>query len=333
VIRPSVAALATALLVAGGLAPAPAYADSFTDADFYSGGSGGASGGEPCSNVVDYTQMPLRPLVANEPPVTGTSKTAGTLVLNSDFSDVIHYDSTMTSTARFVAGPGQPATLSLQGAGSVAVTTDKPVSECRVHSEAMMEVDFELTVTAPSLVDARVRTTGSGGRGSLQVFADGDPDGSSLRLESAAAGTSTGRLLLLPGQYAGYLGVYSEYTGSVAASGASTLDVEAVLRLLGERIGKVEGKGAKYVTLPGGRTCSDGKVPVSITTKRKRVEDIRKVEFFVGDKRVKRVSEPKKGKAVTLRAPLGEDVSVRAVVTLDNGKVKDVRADYVACSA
>lgn len=331
-IRPSVAALATAILVvAVGLVPATVYADSFAGTDHYSGGEAYNSGGVPCSNVDASSQTPLRPLVPNGPPLTGSSKTAGDMVLNSDFSDVIHYDTTVTSTATYVAGPGQPATLSLQGTGSVAVTTDKPVSQCRVNSEGFMEVDFELTITAPSLLDARVRTTGTGGSGGLQAYADGDPDGPSMRLDSTAPGASTGRLLMSPGKYAGYLSVASEFTGSVAGSGTSTIDVEAVLRLIGERLGKVEGKGAKYVTLPSTRTCADGKVAATVTTKRKRAEDISKVEFFVGDKRVKRISEPKKGKAVKLRAAFDEDVSVRAAVTLDNGKVKDVRADYLAC--
>jgi hypothetical protein len=321
VIRPYAAVLATVVLLAAGLAsPTPAYADDFTGATYYSGGSGGASGVEPCSNVDASSRTPLRPLVANGPPLTGASKTAGTLVRDSDFSDVINYDTTVSSTASYVAGPGQPATLSLQGIGSVRVTTDKPTSACRLDSEAFMELAFELTVTAPSLFDARVRTTGAGGSGGLQVFAEGDSDGPAMRLNSTAAAASSGRLVLPPGQYGGYLSVSSEF-----------IDVEAVLRLLGERIGKVEGKGARYVTLPSGRSCADGKVAVTVTTKRKRAEDIRKVELFVGDKRVKRVSEPKKGKAVKLRAPLGEDVSVRAAVTLDNGKVKTVRAGYVAC--
>jgi hypothetical protein len=333
VIRPSAAVLATTVFLASGWAlPGVAYADAFTDTDYYSGGGGGASGPEPCSNVDASSQTPLRPLVPNGPALTGSSKSAGDLFRNSDFSDVIHYDTTVSSTARYVVGPGQPATLTLQGNGSVAVTTDKPTSACRVASEAFMEVDYELTVTAPSLLDASVRTTGAGGRGHFGFRGEGFPNNASLVLDNDTADTtSTGRVFLPPGQYSGYLSVSSDYTGSVAASMASTIDVQAVLHLLGERVGEVTGKGAKYVTLPDGRTCSDGRVPAALTTKRKRVDDISKVEFFVGDTRVKRVTKPKKGKAVSLKAPIAEDVSVRAEVTLDNGKVKVVQAGYVAC--
>ena len=78
----------------------------------------------------------------NGPLLSGTSRSAVELVRKSDVADVIHYDRTVTSTASFVAGPGPAATLSLQGTGTVPVTTGEPSSACRVKTEGFMEVGF-----------------------------------------------------------------------------------------------------------------------------------------------------------------------------------------------
>ena len=134
-----------------------------------------------------------------------------------------------------------------------------------------------------------------------------------------------------PGQYRGYLFVASEQAGSVAGSLSSAMEVRAVLYLPGERLGEIAGSGGRCVTLPGGRTCSDGAVPAVVPAMAQRVYDVWKVELFVGYQRFHRVTEPKEGKAVSLRAPLYEDVIVRAEVSLDHGKVKVVGACYVAC--
>lgn len=332
-LRPRAALQAVVLVTVGALLPAPAGASDVTDVLLYNGANSANTSAEPCTNAPQPPASISAPVPADGGPVARTSLLTGDLLRNSNFSDAMHYELRVSAEGRLTTLGGQPATLSLHGRGAVDVDAAVDPSACRLSADTFIGMEYALAVTTPLILQATVRTTGEQGGGAFTVNRVGSGN-LELSLDGRAGQSSSiGRVLLPNGQYDGYAEVLTAYAGSTSDTYVSTADIDVVFHRPGERLTKISGAGKKYVRLPGSRTCPSGGTTVKVTGSAKRAGQIAKLELFVGDKRVKRVSNPKKGKAYELKGSAAADVSVRAVVTLDNGRTKSVRSSYVACTA
>ena len=100
----------------------------------------------------------------------------------------------------------------------------------------------------------------------------------------------------------------------------------------------MSGKGKKYVTLPSARSCATHSINASVIGKKQRADQIKQINVFVNDAKVKKVKTPDKGDAVTIPVADDQAADVRAEVKLfpskkgKPGKVVEVTASYEACS-
>ena len=222
--------------------------------------------------------------------------------------------------------------------GSVSATASKPVSGCNVYafSGGNLEADF-------SVAQAGFLTVTSEGRGKAYGFFSvaSVPDGDTYvyNIGQGSKFDAEETVYLPAGSYVGTFSSYSLFDTNVTVPNTpARVDITATFDVAGSQTVAPVGKASKYVTLPGSRSCATDSLDATVTPKSKRAAKIKKVTFYVNDKRAKKVSKPAKGTVV--KVPVVDDVAaeVRAVVVEVKkpngkpGKESEVTASYAPCS-
>ena len=123
------------------------------------------------------------------------------------------------------------------------------------------------------------------------------------------------------GSYVGTFSAYSLFdTNVTVANTPARVDLKATFDVAGSQTVAPVGKASRYVALPGSRSCATDSLDATITPKSKRAAKIKKITFYVNDKRAKKVRKPAKGSVV--KVPVVDDVAaeLRAVVVEVKGR-------------
>ena len=336
------ALVAASLTVAPPAHAAPVFTDAQTHLDFF----GGASSYAPvnpvtCNNVPSGGTEPDIPVVENGPAVTGSTSASATFTNSGNAADTATGVASATGTGKVSSVGGNLSTIDLSVTSNAQLNNALGTSaDCVRYIYSGIDLDFEFTVTQPGFLNLTTKNT-SGNYGEVYIYqyVAGGPGG--VYVDAYGNGlkfNSTMRTFLPAGTYRGYFEgeVYKRSTSSYAISGTTVAHGD--FHVAGSQTAAVSGKGKKYVTLPAGRSCAAHSLTPTITSKKKRANQVKQVRFLVNDRVVKKVRTPDKGDIITL--PIADDVTadVTAVVKLfpkrkgKPAKELEVSSSYEACS-
>jgi hypothetical protein len=338
-----VAASALALATLA-IAPPASAAPVFTDADTHLDpfGEYSSSGPAACTVVGVNDANPDVPMVENGPAASAAASSSATFANTGTPSDTGTWAAQSTATGKVTSIGGNVNTLDFASQGSFSLANALGTSaSCYRGGYAGVSFDFTFTVTQAGFLHLNFKNAGAFSYGEVYIYQD-LPSGQYPYLyhygESSKFNDNT-TVLLPPGTYKGdFEGEsYVESRFSSTAGNVST-SVHGQFSVAGAQTAPVTGKAKKYVTLPAARSCATHSINASVIGKRKRADQVKQVNVFVNDAKVKKVKTPDKGDAVTI--PVADDVAaeVRAEVTLfprkkgKPGKVVKVTASYEACS-
>jgi len=326
------------------IAPAAVAAPVFTDADTHLDpfGSTYSTGPVACTSVSVPDAHADVPIAENGPAVSATANSSATFGNTGTPTDTGTWTAQSAATGKVTSVGGNPNTFDFTSQGSYALSNALGTSvDCGRGGYAGVDLEFTFTVAQAGFLHLNLKNSGLNSYGEVYIYQD---NGASQEPYVDHYGYSTKfnatvDVLLPPGTYKGYFEgesyVYNQKS-SVAGSVATT--VHGDFNVAGSQTQAVSGKGKKYVTLPGARSCATHTVAASITGKKKRADQIKQVTFFVNDHKVKKVKTPDKGDAVSIPVADEDTADVMAEVKLfprkkgKPGKVVEVSASYEACS-
>jgi uncharacterized membrane protein len=339
----SAMALAT-LAIAVPAQAAPVFTDAQTDLDpFSSAYSYAYVGPNDCGYVSVGGTEPTVPVVENGPAASASTSASGTYTNTSIPGDTGTGTSSASGTGKVTSVGGDLSTMDLSVTSAAQVTNAVGSStECIREMDAGVDLEFEFTVTHPGFLTLTTKNTGSA-YGDAYIYSydplnttDSEPyadiSGNGLKFNA------TTKVYLPAGTYRGDLDGESYKYSKSSYSVAGTSTMHATFNVAGSQTEAVSGKGKKYVTLPSAWSCATHSINASVIGKKKRADQIKQVNVFVNDAKVKKVKTPDKGDAITIPVADDQTADVRAEVTLfprqkgKPGKVVQVTASYEACS-
>jgi hypothetical protein len=342
--RPSnrLAAMASTALVAGALtlsvAPSASAAPVFIDVDttMATDAAIGQSGGCVLSNVIspDVTG----PVIENGPPTVQSA--SGTSTSSSGGNPDASISTSGTGSASLKSVGGLPTAIDFTSSGSVSIDTVGATSACTYSAYTQHDFYFHFTLSQPGIL--HLDTKSSKGAYSYVYLYQVDPTTSDdpyynhYGFGSRFSGQD--EVYLPPGDWYGQFYAEAYASANADKSVSTTSQIHATFHAVGSQTEAVAGKGKKYVTLPGARSCATQTVDTAVTGKRKRADKIKQVTYFVNDHKVKKVKTPDKKDSVKLAVAPELAAEVRVEVKLfpkkkgRPAKTYEVRASYEACS-
>jgi hypothetical protein len=335
---------ASLLLTAAPAHAAPVFTDAETDLDPFSGGYSYAyAGANDCNYTPTGGSEPAIPVVENGPAVSGSTSGSVTYNNTSIPGDTATGSGSATGTGKVTSVGGNLATMDLSVTSNAQLTNALGTStECIRNMNSGIDLDFEFKVTSAGFLTLTTKNTGTAyGEVYVYQYDASAPNDTTPYVDNYGNGlkfNSTTKVYLPAGTYRGYFeGSSYKYSKSSYSMGGTTT-AHAEFHVAGSQTEAVSGKGKKYVTLPGSRSCATHNLAAKITGKKKRADKIKQVTFFVNDAKVKKVKTPDKGDTVTIPVADDQIADVVAEVKLfpkkkgKPGKVVEVRASYEACS-
>ena len=343
-IRPRLrlAAIASTTLMAGaltlaGAAPvhaAPVFVDADTTMDTDAGI--GQSGVCVLSNVI--TPDVTGPVVENG--ASTSQSAAGTSIATNGGNPDASISTSGTATANLKSAAGSPTTMDLTSSGSASIDVVGATSACMYSAYTEHDFEFHFTVSQPGILHVNMKS--SKGAYSYLGLSQVDPttpdDPYYYHYGFGPRFNGTDDIYLPAGDWYGEFYAENYVSGTTDRSVTSTTQIHAQFNVAGSQTQAVSGKGKRYVSLPGARSCATHTVDTAITGKRKRADKIKQVTYFVNDKKVKKVKTPDKGDSVKLSVGDETAAEIRAEVKLfpakkgRPGKVYEVSSSYEACS-
>jgi hypothetical protein len=335
-------ALAT-LAIAPAATAAPVFTDAQTVLDPFAGGYSyvGTGGSGTCGYTPTGGAEPDVPVVENGPAASATTSGSTTFTSSAVPGDTATGSGSASGTGKVTSAGGNLATMDLSVSSNAQLNNALGTSaNCVREAYAGIDLDFEFTVTQPGFLTLNTKNTGNVyGEVYVYHYVAGSPDepyvdnyGNGLKFNA------TTKVYLPAGTYRGYFEgeAYRYSQSSYAVAGTTTAHGE--FHVAGSQTEAVSGKGKKYVTFAGARSCAAHTLGASVTSKKHRADQVKQVTFFVNDAKVKKIKTPDKGDTANL--VIADDVTadVRAEVKLfprkkgKPGKVVEVSASYEACS-
>jgi hypothetical protein len=230
-------------------------------------------------------------------------------------------------------------TLDFAVQGTARIVNALQSTPCQRFLQADVSLHFEFAVTRPGFLYLSMRNTGATyGEVSLHPSPQTSIGAGLTHSGYGLSFNETLRIPLAAGTYSGVLhGSAASYATS-AADHAGTTTVHGSFTEAGASTRGAAGKGLKYATLAGARSCADHSVAASVTDRRHRARHIKTISVLVNGQRVQKVGSPRRGAVLTI--PVSDDVAadVRVEVTLRpsvkgrRGKVLTTSAAYEACA-
>ena len=298
-----------------------------------------SSGGTTC----DASSYGLEPAIADGVPVLenagpATASFTGHVDTTENGNPVGRATVAVTARASLSSVGGVPTTIDVGISGSGQLPPS-PSGGCQRQVRVGTTTSFSFHTPVSGYLTFTMAHAGlSNGRVSISPKS-GSLGGGDSASTTDAPGTSTSRIFLAAGDYAGSIDAASAVSTAVPnATGSFT--AHGVFTPSGAQTVPISGKAAKYVALPGAVSCGTGQLTPAITAKKKRAGKIRDLTFYLGEQKVTKVKHPKKGQVVALPVPGTAPAELRVVVTLDpKGKGKgrkpktaEATASYEACS-
>lgn len=301
------------------------------------------SSGANCTSVpVNDSGLDV-PVLENGPTATATASSSATYGNTATPSDTGTWSSQATATGKVTSVGGNPGTLDFSTASTYALTNALGTSPaCTRGGYAGIDLDFAFTVTQAGFMHLTFKNTGPQSYGEVYIESPNVPGISdNPYFDHYGYGrtfNTTSTIYLPAGTYSGYFEGESYVRQVYSASGSSSTSVHAQFTVAGSQTAAATGKGKKYVTLPTARSCATHSINASVTGKKKRADQVKQVNIFVNDAKVKKIKTPDKGDAITIAVADDTAADVRAEVKLfprkkgHPGKVVEVSASYEACS-
>ena len=254
---------------------------------------------------------------------------------NSDATNKVTLDSTLSSTGQLREAGGAPTSLQLGFNGRQSRTPSQSTAPCAasIYNETGIGARFTLSHPAVVTIDSVTHgpgywqlevepTTMAGPIGYVGTLADWvtTPDSRTHRSYYAAAGT-------YEVQAAAEIAT-DDGTTAIKNSASGRLTIS--FGVPGTRT--AQHKASHYVKMPKSRTCSTGTIAAKITGRHKLDKRIKKIRFFGPGVKGKTVRHIHKGRTVRLHATKNTPVNVNIRVRLRGGKVINSTASYLQCS-
>ena len=335
------AAIASTALMAGALtlavAPPVHAAPVFVDADTTMDTDSFISNSGVCVLSSLITPDVTGPVVENGAATTQSSAgiSNATNVGNPDAS----ISTSGTATASLKSAGGLPTAIDLTTSGSASIDVVGATSACTYTAATEHDFTFHFTVSQPGFLHLNMKASKSSY--SFVSLSQVDPANDDPYYYHYGYNTkfnATDDVYLPAGEWFGEFYGETYVTGTSDRSATSTTQIHAEFNAAGSQTEAVSGKGKKYVTLPGARSCATHTLDTAITGKKKRADRIKRVTYFVNDHKVKKVKTPDKRDSVKLSVADDVAAEVRVEVKLfpakkgHPGKIYEVRASYEACS-
>jgi hypothetical protein len=285
----------------------------------------------------------LTPTVAGPVVENGASTTqsaAGTSTATNAAVPDAAISTSGTATANLKSAAGHPTTIDLTASGSAVIDVVGAASACSYSARTDHDFTFRFTVSQPGFLHVNLKSSKSAY--SSVALSQSDPattnDPYWAHYGSFTPFNGTDEVYLPAGEWYGDMYSSILVSGNADRSATSTSQLHAEFNLVGSQTEPVSGKGKKYVTLPGARSCATHTLDTAITGKKKRADSLKQVTYFVNDQKVKKVKTPDKGDSVKLAVADDAASEVVAEVKLfpakkgQPGKVYEVSASYEACS-
>lgn len=325
------AATASVALLASTLTPVHAVAFSELELDPFAGSY--LSVGS-CTQTSPAIDDPVTvPMTANGPAASTTVTATAAYAATGDATDTVTQTAKISAKAKATAVGDRPPSMTLDASGTASRTTSKPTSACTPVTYAGADTDFAFTLAEPTWVTYSMARKGPMYSEIYLYLDDSDPffDVYGRDLD----GTTTGRYLLQPGDYNGYLEAEARARGNATSARAGKASISLTFAPAGSAGAKPSGKAKPYVSLPAARSCATHNATAKVTGNAKRAKRISTITYKVNGKKVATLKGKKvtKGKATSLKIADNKAARIEALVTLESGKRLTTKASYLACTA
>ena len=275
------------------------------------------------------------PLTENGAPSTVSSQSTGSAHGTAP-TDRVSASASASVTGSLTSASGLPRSFDMRVVGQATISSQQPTSACSTLVYAGGQIAFTFTLAQPAWLHLEM---------SADRFLYNDVTLYRLDDENYYASVNGRgfrserdyRYLLPAGKYQGTVLGRIELGGLQTPTVSSTGTVHGGFTVPGSQTAPAAGKALHYLTLPAAASCATHTVDPVVTKKRKRLANVKQVEFFLDDVRVARVKHPKKGKVVPLPVAAGQASALSVEVTLKpTGAGKKPRtlsatAGYEAC--
>ena len=235
-----------------------------------------------------------------------------------------------------------PSKLWLNYSGKATLARQTTPSQCVPNGTISTHLRFSFSLTQSMWVNVSLSSRG-GSYGELYIY----DVNSNPYLDMYTYGLkfdTTGRALLPPGDYSGYLEGETTF-GDASLGGTLTGSgfARATFTVPGSKSAGPSGTAKSYVGLGSARSCATHTLATKVTTNKKRAKTIKKIVFTVNGHKVKTVRSHLRGKTIPLNLTDTKAANVKATVTTVTVKKKHhhkqkihktrtVTASYLACS-
>lgn len=324
--------------------PAPANAAAINGSA--SGAVQASLTGGSCAVTGGPFNTPTPPLSLNSNAVTPFSVSASaTGTSTGNPADVTQAAATLQGTAFSTEAGGSAQSIGVDGVVSLSLDSKFGLaSACSGGAAGTLAGSANLTVTAPAMLDLRVKAKNGGYLTTAQASLS-SATGTNQVL-ALYTGTDGRRLALVqPGTYSFAFAVTSQLTGPapipVPKTRVMPFTFRADFKPVGANEGASAGTGTKYLTLPDQLNCSNGSAVADFTAKAgKKVKKgkkakkpvITKAAFYVNGALVASVKKPNKNTLTTVTGIAGtEETTIEAVLSVPKKGTLSVRRTYLPC--
>lgn len=244
-------------------------------------------------------------------------------------SDTAVQNYAMTSSVIATTSGTTPRSISVSYNGKYALAAPSNAT-CTGQAQLRTVTSFAFTTTQPLLVTMSYRKTGLS---YTEIYIENYADSAVYvgLYGQDGNGSMSGTTYLPPGTYSGDV-VGALYGPTATSSYAATGSVTMNFSLPGSATSGPSGAATRYVSLAKGRICPAGSLRTSVTGNATVARQIGSVIYTVNGRVVKRISNPLRGRVVTLAAASTSSMNVGVKVTLKNGKKYTESASYRNCT-
>jgi hypothetical protein len=325
----SAIAVAAATLSPTPAASAPVFFLAGVDGDAFA-----HDDGPECTATETSSAPAAEPLEENGPTVTYSGTGSATFQNDTVAGDTASVVTTGTTTSRITSVGLTLGSVDLHAQGTGTMTTALATSDCLIHAGVGANTSFGFTVAEPGWLIVEGDVT----KHAYLSFSLTTPDDSYAQdYAYNFTQSSTKRIFLTPGLYAGAGDVFLDVVGSSTKSFAGEARLHVEFARAGAQSEAPSGVGRRFVGLAA-RSCATNAISAAVTSHEKRADRINSVTFFVNDKKVLSDANPQRGEVYSLPVQVTDTAEVTAVAKLKKPKpnkaarIKEVTSTYLPCS-
>jgi hypothetical protein len=310
-----------------------------TDIDFGTGGGGG------CTVTNAGSGSGVLPWVSGGASFAANAQQTSVATDPGDAGDVTNMSAGLQATAQATEAAGALTGFSVEAHLTAAVNAVQgAATDCSSQASSSLSSQGLFTLTTPAILDLRISTQGTGLAQSQVLLQRMTAPTGQLFDINIGLEDRTRRIVTLPaGDYVFVVTGAAVAVEPDAPTDPTNTDYQVKAKgsfsAPGAAPAAQKGTGSKYLTLPGGLTCSTHSVIADFTKKagpkatKDRKSVISKATFFVNDAKVAKVKKPHKKTDVTLGGlPDTDELVVEARLRLRGKGTVTVTRTYLPCT-